>query len=268
MGRYLIVTPHKRLQPRNLQQSGFTLIELVTVVVILAIVTTFGTGFIISTMESYTDTQDRSKLINRSRQAIEQTTRRIRGAAPNSIRITNGGNCLEFLPLASGGNYINPVPDTANGAPASNSIATAPHTIDFGTARYVLIGAQSPAEIYGGAAIATLAANTPTLLTLSSNKTWLRNSPARRFFLTDDPQAICLSGNDLRHYTGYASPLSSTGTPGGSGTLMADNASSATPFAFEAGTETRGAVVVIDLIFTEGDQRVPIRQEVFVRNAP
>lgn len=49
---------------------------------------------------------------------------------------------------------------------------------------------------------------------------------------------------------------------------MAENVSSGTPFAIEAGTETRGAVVMIDLVFAEKDQQVPIRQEVFVRNVP
>ena len=256
--------------PRKLP-SGFTLIELIAVIVVLSIIATISTGFVISSMESYVETQDRAKLINRGRQAIEQITRRIRGATPNSIRITNGGNCLEFLPLASGGNYLNPVPDLSNGASASNTIITAAHSANLVNALYVIIGANNNGDIYSGGSLATLASSTPALLTLTANKIWTRNSPTRRFFLADNPEAFCLNGSDLRHYSGYATPLTTTGTPGGTGVLMGQNASvgsSGSTFSIEAGTETRGAVVIVDLLFTENNQQVPIRQEVFVRNVP
>ncbi len=220
--------------------SGFTLIELVTVMVVFAIVATLGTGFVVSTLESYSDTQARAKLINRSRQAIERITRQLRSAAPSSMRVTNGGDCIEFLPVAGGGNYLNPVPDADNGAPGSNSIATAPFSVDFWSADYVTIGAGSAADIYGGGSLAALASSTSTSLTLTANKVWDRNSPTRRFFLTDDPQAFCISGTELRFYDGYATPLTTTGIPGGAGVLMAQNVSSAAPFAIDSGTEVRG----------------------------
>ena len=260
----MISTTRKSFSARS--QSGFTLIELITVIVILSIIATFGSGFVVSTLDAYSQTQDRSKLINRGRQAIEQITRRIRGATPNSIRIT--GNCLEFLPLASGGNYLNAVPDLNNGAPASNTISITPYSVNFGTARHVTIGADSAGDIYSGGSLATLDSFTATTLTLTGNKVWQRNSPTRRFYLTDNPESFCMTGANLLHHSGYATPLTSTGTPGGAGTLMAENVSSGTPFAIEAGTETRGAVVMIDLVFAEKDQQVPIRQEVFVRNVP
>lgn len=252
----------------NNRQSGFTLIELITVIVVLAIVSTIGAGFVVSSLESYTTTQERSKLINRGRQAIEQITRTLRAAVPNSLRITNGGNCIEFLPITGGAYYLNPVPDISNGAGAADTIATAAHTVDLGAALYVTIGADSHAEIYSGGSLATLDSRTANNLTLTAPKIWNRNSPTRRFFLADNPQLFCVSGSDLRFYSGYATPLASSGTPSGVGTLMGENVSAATPFAIETGTAARNAVVIVDLLFSENNQQIPIRQEVYVRNVP
>src|SRR5688572_29003240 len=95
--------------------AGFTLVELIAVIVILSIVASIGTGFVVKTTEAYQRTQSRALLVNTSRQAIERMTRQLRVALPYSIRILNGGACTEFMPISAGGNYFSPVPDTVNG---------------------------------------------------------------------------------------------------------------------------------------------------------
>ncbi len=54
----------------NRSERGFSLIELITVVVVLAVVATIGTGFIVSATESYRQTQARALLVNTGRQAV------------------------------------------------------------------------------------------------------------------------------------------------------------------------------------------------------
>src|SRR6188768_3006752 len=95
----------------QLIQSGFTLIELITVIVILSILASIGTGFVVSATESYQRTQTRALLVNTARQALERMTRQLRIALPYSVRITNNGSCIEFMPIAAGGNYLEPVAD-------------------------------------------------------------------------------------------------------------------------------------------------------------
>lgn len=257
------------------KSDGFTLIELITVMVVVAVISALSFGFYVTALESYADTQERTRLVNRGRQAIEQITRQLRGAVPNSVRITNSGNCVEFLPLAGGGFYLARVPDADNGAAASASIATAPFRVDFDSARYVAIGALSSGELYGGNSLASLASalaegTIQTNLTLSAGKVWLRNSSVSRFFLGANPQAFCLNGTELRYFYGYATPFTTTGTPSGSGHLLASGVSSPSsiPFALEAGTAVRNTMAIIDLAFSEGGMQAPLRQEVFIRNAP
>ena len=262
-----------RVAGRNYRSAGFTLIELIAVLVITAIIATIGMNFFASTMQSYADTQERSRLINRARQAVERMSRQLRGAVPNSVRVTSDGACVEFLPLAGGGNYLGQVPDAGNGAAPSSTISSEQFAVDFAVARYLVIGALGSADIYGGGSLALLSASMPAgnvgnSLAMAAAKQWQRNSVAQRFFLADDPQAFCLKGGELRFHQGYGTPLSSSGAPGGGGDLMADQVSGSSPFSVESGTEVRGSVAIINLLFHEQGQRVNIRQEVAIRNVP
>ncbi|GAA5316499.1 MAG: type II secretion system protein [Candidatus Pelagadaptatus aseana] len=263
-----------RIQQQFYQkQSGLTLVELIAVIIVLAIVGTIGFGFVGNTMETYASTIERGKLVAKGRAALERMARQLRGAAPNSIRIT--GNCVEFLPVAGGGNYIGDVPDTANGAAPSGSavttpIATAPHAVSLWTARYVVIGALDEAELYDTqVSLADLAGRTATSLTLTADKQWLRNSLNRRFYLVDNPQAFCVTAGSLRfHASGYATPSTSTGTPAGAGDLMAGGVSVAAPFVLSPGTEDRNATLSMSLQFSEGGEGIVLNQEVLIRNVP
>ena len=59
-------------------QVGFTLIELITVIVILSILATIGANFVVQATESYQRTQTRALLVNTARQAMERMTRQLR----------------------------------------------------------------------------------------------------------------------------------------------------------------------------------------------
>jgi len=250
--------------------QGFTLIELITVVVILSIISVIGSHFVASTTASYNRTQQRSKLINGSRQALERMTRQLRVALPNSVRLTNGGICLEFLPIVSGGNYLDPVPDAANGAAASSSITTAPHSVNFGTANFVAIGAVNDAEVFGGTrvSLANLNTRSPTSLTLSVAKVWQRNSLTRRFFLVDNPEAFCISGGQLRFYGNQNISVADVDLSSSFDLLAKNAVIGPSPFVLSPGTEDRNAKVSINIGFVSGGEQVDFAQEVSVRNVP
>lgn len=260
------------IHKNNFSAQGFTLIEVITVIVILSIVAVLGTKFVVDSTKSYQATQTRSRLVNTGRQAVERMSRQLRVALPNSVRITNvaaGTACVEFMPISSGGNYISAVPDAVNGAAATSAINVAPHTIDFGAAQYVSIGAMGSAEIYGVSpgSRATLTSRTAILLNLSAAKTWQRNSLKRRFYLLDFPQAFCVVANQLRFYDNQDATSASVNT-GSAYSILADNLSAATPFALTAGSENKNVDVLLNMTFTNNGESVVFNQSVMIRNVP
>lgn len=251
--------------------QGFTLVEVVTVVVVLAIVAVLGSKFVRQATESYRATEARSKLISTGRQSVESMTRQIRSSLSYSVRITNGGSCLEFLPIVGGGYYLTQVADSMNGVAASLTIAVSPHTVDFGTAKYVTIGAASSAEVYGAAPVsrATLDSRTSKLLTLAGAKIWQRNSLGQHFFLLDDPQAFCVVSRQLRLYSGQNILHASVNTAA-TFSILADNIDSPTPFSLSNGSENRNVVVMFDFTFASSvsGESISLNQSAMIRNVP
>jgi MSHA biogenesis protein MshO len=207
-------------------------------------------------------------LVNTGRQALEQMTRQLRSALPYSVLVTNGGNCLKFLPIAGGGNYLNSVPDNANGAGGSPTIAVSPHAEELGNSAWVSIGALAATEIYGpGSSTAGLAARSSTNLTLSSSKSWQRNSINRRFYLLGNPQAFCIVGTQLRFYPDQ-SMVTTAVDLGGDSHLMANNVNAPAPFSLTQGMENRNTIVQINIAFASGGESVDFQQQVMIRNVP
>lgn len=260
----------------GLSQIGFTLIELITVMVLLAILATIGTGFVVKTTEAYQRTQTRALLVNTARQALERMTRQLRIALPYSVRITNGGNCLEFMPIAAGGNYFNPVPDDENLALARNSIPASPVPVpaDFGIPVFVTIGAMAASEIYGAGAVsrAGYASYASGNIMLSTATKWRRNSINKRYYLLDNPQAFCVVGNELRFYEGINVvnadvDLSSTHNIIARN-MSVENPASPKPFTLATSSENRNTRINIALIFSSGGESITFTQGVFIRNVP
>ena len=258
---------------------GFTLVELITVIVILAIVAVLGSGFVVTAVESYKTTQERAKLVQKGRLAIEQMTRQLRIALPNSIRTSSTGSCVEFLPIVGGASYLEPVPDIANNAPAISSINTSPVNLGgLGTPAYVAIGALSPTEVYTTAATSPLAGfgsiavGPPPSVNLTASHRFIRNSTNKRLFITGDPTRFCISGTDLVSYSGYGliATLSDT-SPGVTPVLIAADVAAPAgldAFILSGGSEDRNTAVLINLLLQQGDVSVELNHQVLVRNVP
>jgi MSHA biogenesis protein MshO len=250
-------------------QKGFSLVELIAVIVILGVISSIGVTFVVKITQSYQQTQARTKLTMHARQSMERMSRQLRSALPYSVRITNSGQCIEFMPIASGGFYLNQVSDSKNAAAPQANITVAPHQIDFGTASYMSIGAMSAAEIYGGAgqSVAGVASRSAISISLTSAKTWLRNSINKRFYLLNSPQAFCVDSNQLKFFENQSIVVSSINTASGF-SLLSTNVSAVTPFQLTMASDNRNTEVVLQMTFTEAGQSLNFTQQVMIRNVP
>lgn len=282
-------------------QSGFTLIEVITVVVILSIVTVLGSNFVATSVESYDRAQQRSQLINRARQSIERITRQLRASLPHSLRLSNdaSGLCIEFMPVTGGGNYLGPdydingsvdqeeLPDVDNGAVpgAAYAVITAPFDLNIGGVQHLTVGAMAATELYTAAnpssreEIGAIGATAIVSVPLNSAHRFMRNSINKRFFILDDPGRFCITGNQLFFYNDYGMPVDglsdiANGQPGGStASLLVDNIgdlTGITPFQLSTATQDRNTVVRITIPFSsrDGDETVELKQSVMIRNVP
>jgi len=89
-------------------QSGFTLLEMIVVMVITGIIGGMVAVFLTWPVQQYTDSARRAELTDIADTAFQRVLRDIRSAVPNSVRIYGcaaNASFIEFLPTKSGGRY-------------------------------------------------------------------------------------------------------------------------------------------------------------------
>ena len=112
-------------------QSGFTLVEMIMVIVITGILGSMAAVFLRAPVQQYMDTGRRADLTDIADLALRRMANDLRTAVPSSVRITGTGPIyLEFLPTKDGGRYraVSSVPDVCAGeAGNAESGAFVPH---------------------------------------------------------------------------------------------------------------------------------------------
>lgn len=94
-------------------QSGFTLIELIMVIVVIGVIGSAVAVFMKSPIDAYVDSARRAGLTDVADTATRRIARDVRKALPNSLRPQSTTNCIEFIPTITGGRYR--ADDTADG---------------------------------------------------------------------------------------------------------------------------------------------------------
>ena len=109
---------------------GFSLVELIIVIVITGILSATTAIFIMAPVQGYFDSARRAEMTDIADTALRRLGRDIRTAVPNSVRPAGTGTFIEFLPTRAGGRYRAlpaAVPTAACGS-AQNAV------LDFGVA--------------------------------------------------------------------------------------------------------------------------------------
>ena len=275
---------------------GFTLMELVIVIVILGIVSG-SVGNIVSTgTKIYVDATERDQLLSESRFVVERLNRELRMAVPNSARVTGDANiqCLEFVQAEWVTFYTNlpTVPSTSKSVRVVEiDDITGNFTLDTST-DFAIVYPTDSTDIYDltenkrkkiDACIDTgtdTSCNTNDdpnhLATLTVNGAFADESTASRLYIARKAVSYCVQNNSIYRYvdtlnTGQVTYDIDTNTDG---SLMAENlvndlsGASELPFRVSNATLRRNSLVQILLAFEHNDEIVNFSNEVHIPNVP
>lgn len=285
------IQPGKGQRPRQGRarpaspMAGFTLIEMVVVIVIVGILAALGGRFIVAPVTGYVDLARRTRLVDQAEMALRRMQRDIRHALPNSIRIDGSGKYLEMLNTVDGGRYRrypDPDPDPTIGKDILDfSVAdtsfdvlgdlsqipqAGDHLVVYNTSSSGLTGnayanpADNLADVGAG--------STVSHVILDPGFDFAFSSPRQRFFVVDRPLTYACEGGVLRRYAGY--PLSSTQAAppsGGTAALVTRNVSGCR-FRYNPGASQRAGLVTLRLSLEEEGEAITLLHQVHVVNVP
>lgn len=292
-----------RLRKAKVQQ-GFTLVELVMVVVLLGVISLGIIRYLTVSVQSYMDVSERTQMAQTGRFVIERLNREIRTALPGSIRVWTAGvpayHCLEFipvdvvtsyhaLPVASAALSFNVSAFELPPGNASNYKA-AVYNLDScdvygvddvgancGTARWFNLSGFSgfnDSENNATGAAGADGLDDDGMLSLQFNPAiqYPSESQARRVYLFQTPVAFCLQqGTDrLTRHQDYAFAYRhAMATPPANGVLLADGVTyDVNTFVYNLANHIRSASVELSLTLASDDESVNYNHEVTLLHAP
>jgi len=269
--------PHK-------SERGFTIIELIMVIVIMGVIGGMVAVFMKSPIDAYFDSARRAALTDVADTTVRRMARDIRKALPNSLRVPNA-QCLEFIPTKTGGRYrAEPdatglgdvldftAEDTSFNMLGNNNDLPVNQQIVQGDVIAVYNLGISGADAYASENTAEVSGVTPgaeTTIAIGSGKQFLLASGSNRFHVIPGNEQVvsyvCNGANELRRTVSTLVAASATSCPA-TGAVLAGHVSCT--FVYSGSDLQRNALVQIKLQFTDSGETVSLYQEVHVDNTP
>ena len=278
-----------------LTSKGFTLVEMIMVIVITGIIGGIVAVFLKAPIQQYTDVARRADMSDIADTALRRIGRDLRLALPNSVRVAGPCNgtaaCfIEFLPTKGGGRYRAGMGgDELDFSVADNSfevLGQMPTGLVVGTDQIVVYNLGiSGADAYEGNTAAThnrreVSGAGANSVSITSANALPFDSPGRRFHVISAPVAYACDGaGTLWRYWGYAiKPLQAdTDTIAELDALIAVQGArarlathvSSCRFSYDAFVVAqRSGLVTINLGITEEGETVTLYSAVHVSNQP
>ena len=293
---------------RSSAGNGFTLIELIMVIVITGIIAGMISIFISKPMEGYVDVSNRAELVDAADSALQMMARDIRAALPNSTRCNPAGcvnaTAFELLHTADGVRYRKG--GYAGGADPYRQLDATQPDADFNSIgtfqnialpydssthapppRLVIYNLGAPGydayQAVGTTGIMTPSGTTFTItddsathpgedhIHLSQAQQFGTDSPRQRLFLVDTPISyVCDTATGLlTRYSHYPIAGAASFPPAGASTSAPlTQYLTACQIQYDPGTAARGGLVTMSLTLTKNGESVTLLQQVHVDNAP
>lgn len=278
--------------------SGFTLMELIIVIIILGVMAVGIGGFITLTTQTYINVTERDELMSSARFSVERLNREIRNALPNSIRVAVDNNanptkqCIEFVPISASTVYteLPVVPKVATNRVKVITIDnyTCTNSTSLSCKDKVIVYPLSPVEVYqnhdsnGGKVFSidnynnALSPQTipAEIILKAGNINFQEYSPTSRAFIFNTPVSYCVIGGELKRYANYDINSTQVLPPSNmmpSGILMAKDVFfdiNNLPFIVNEASLQRNAVVQINLNFTRDKEVVVFDTAIHIANVP
>lgn len=256
------------------EMTGFTLVELITVIMVLGILSIGTVRFITDSTSGLATTISRAELAGDTLFAVERISRSLRDALPNSVRVA--GPCIEFVPVMAASTYR-----TLPVAAAASSFLAVPFDplpIPAGLRSVVypaasLYSTASPGVMSGLVSVSAPDTNNEVTVTMAMPHQFSSESPSERVFLVGAPISYCVDGGRLWRYQNYGfrpTQPAAVDLPAArpDRALIAESVANPAPFTVDTASLTRNAVVKIEMEFTRGADSVRIDDLVQVRNVP
>jgi len=268
------------------KKFGFTLVEMIIVIVITGIIGGMVAMFIRAPVQGYVDSARRAELTDIADTAMRRMARDVRTAVPNSLRSSNcTAPCVEFLPTKDGGRYRAQTPgDVLNFVAADGSFDIVGLAINFAANDYIVVGSAQSDGIppYSTAAsgvlrayAGTAGAQTSVSITNTVGLPAWAELPSQHFSVVDGAQRAVTyacegSGRDadgngkgqLKRYWNYGFNVAPSGTPA----ILANKVETCS-FDYDV-TNQRFGLLAVRLTLTSGGESVSLYDEIHVSNVP
>ncbi len=240
--------------------KGFTLIELVIVIIILSAIGIATTSYIATGVNIYTDIAGRDKSINSLRFVIERMRREVADALPNSAVINNG--CLRFTPIEASSLYASnfPIFPLLNDAASIAEITVSDYNFEEGdrVAVYLL----SNTDLYDNAGllqdneqVKSIDSISTDTVQFSADESYALGSPAKRFFIIRNSVDYCFKNATITRSINQGSEV-----------LMATNITGS--FTIEDATLQRNSLVEVKFLLYFDGQEATFEETLHINNVP
>lgn len=279
------LTARQQITPKS-EQHGFTLIEMIMVIVIGGVIASMTASILTLPIKAYVDNSRRASLTDSAESALRRMQRDIQAALPNSIRITADGQTLELLHVVDGGQYRSQLASDGSGDLLDFSLADTQFdvlgsllnfsNINLGNDAIVVYPlASSGGNPYTADNTAIISNSSNASHVIFSSFQFPLQSPQKRFFVINGPityrcdtSALAAKNKTLMRYQGYNIQAIQPNIPS-SGAAIQSNYISNCNFSYNTGSSIRSGLVTVDLTLTdEAGESIHLTHQVHVNNQP
>ncbi|MBL0554478.1 PilW family protein [Aeromonas caviae] len=255
------------------REGGFTLVELVMVILLLGVMATFSSQFIGIGTQIYGDASRREQLMSDARFALERLNREVRDAVPGSVRVEDEwggaqeqGACLRFWPIATASRYLGSVVSTGLSIVTPSVL---PKKNEDLAIVYPLasMGLLNQGCLQGSctARVTDVGSDVSGALPLTLSNGFVKDSPGQRIYFANQQVLYCVRGGNLwRMAKSLDDTLSSSETT----RLMAEHIRPAAYYFYREPAAFNQSEVGLRLEFEQRDERVVFHHKLETLNVP
>lgn len=267
------------------KQLGFTLVELVMVIILLGVIGTFSSRFISDNVILYQTSVNQNERLNDARFVLNRMSKELDSAIAFSVKVEEsnvGGNkkiCMSFVRFSAAGQYIGSVSGQSDmSLIMDKETRNLPDPNDHKfQGKYMSILTTDVSEFYAVpsntlAKIDTyvytpVSGASPTQADISLLSPLLKDSAVSRYFIAEKKVQYCLVSDgqimDLMRRE------ASLGDPFGTSVLMADNLSTDSSMSLTSASQFSNAILQLNFNFLLRDgSELKFEHQVVMTNVP